>query len=64
MEIYSSRSLPQHWIAPDRWGDLWLFPVGSAGWERRQSYRGHVCGLRRLDAASARLVAQTTGYRP
>lgn len=59
--IYTTPSLPAHYVAAGDDGHLYLVPIVAGGWEHRSHYQGHQAGLQRLPAEEARLAQQTVG---
>lgn len=62
--VYTTPTLPEHWIALGSDHTYYLFPAVRGGWAARRPYRGPTEGLTLLAPQSARSVAVSAGGEP
>ena len=59
--IWSTPSLPTHWIIETTDHRLVMAPAVHNGWARRKDYHGHTTGLERLAPATAYVIEADLG---
>jgi len=63
VRLYTSPTLPRHWILHMAHGPWVMFPDGPGGWRLRRRLRGSI-GLVPTTPQTARVALRTAGFDP